>query len=87
LGPTYNEVEIPDLDSPEELQEVAPDAGAQLGSTNLTHQSGALADRSRVLELQGITRLEPRLRKIAHDMTTDLLEAWEQFRMAVHGAK
>ena len=84
---TYREVEIGDFNSPEELREVAHDAGAQLGSSNLTHQSGDRADSSRVLELQGITRLEPQLRKAAHDLTTDVLEAWETFKMALRGAQ
>ncbi len=77
---TYREVEVVDLDSAEELREVAHDAGAQFGSTNLTEQSGALADRNRLLELQGIAHLEPRIRQTAHDLTSDLLQAWEQFR-------
>jgi uncharacterized protein (DUF2252 family) len=79
---TYREVEIADLDSPEELREVAHDAGAQLGSTNLTGQSGTSADQSRLVELKGIVRLEPRIRKVAHDLTADLLQAWEQFRVS-----
>ncbi len=80
---TYREVGIAELDSAEELREVAHDAGAQLGSTSLSGQSGALADLSRLVKLKGLTRLEPRIRKVAHDLTTDLLQAWEQFRVEV----
>ena len=79
---SYTEVAIADLDSPQELRELAYDAGAQLGSSNLAEAPGAQADQQRLAELQAISRLEPRIRKVAHDLTTGVHQAWESFRMA-----
>jgi uncharacterized protein (DUF2252 family) len=79
---SYTEVTIADLDSPQDLRELAHDAGAQLGSSNLAEAPGAEADQHRGAELQAITRLEPRIRQVAHDLTSALLQAWESFRTA-----
>ena len=79
---SYAEVAIADLDSPQELRELAHDAGAQLGSSNLAEAPGAEADQQRLAELQAISRLEPRIRKVAHDLTTGVHQAWESFRTA-----
>ena len=78
---SYKEVEIKDLASPLELRELAHDAGAQLGSSNLGEQAGPDAGQ-RQAELQAIGRLEPRTRRIAHELTTAFLQAWESFRTA-----
>ena len=61
---------------------LAHDAGAQLGSSNLAEEAGSEADQRRLAELQAITRLEPRIRQVAHDLTTALVQAWEAFRIA-----
>jgi Uncharacterized protein conserved in bacteria (DUF2252) len=77
---TYGEVRIPDLRSSRELEEVALDAGAQLGSASLPAASTTAAVRQQ--ELATITRLEPRIREIAADLTREMRAAWEQFRVA-----
>ena len=77
---SYTEVTIADLDSPQELRELVHDAGAQLGSSNFAEAPGPEAHRRRSAELRAITRLEPRIRQVAHDLTAALLRAWESFR-------
>jgi hypothetical protein len=78
--PTYREVEIADLASSRELAEMAHDVGAQLGSTNLPGSRNSLDAQKRLLELESMTRLEPRIRQVAHDLATATMEAWERFR-------
>jgi uncharacterized protein (DUF2252 family) len=77
---TYREIEITDLASAEELREVAHDVGAQLGSTNLADAPPPLGGQERLAELEALTRLELRMRQVAHGMTIDLLEAWRRSR-------
>ncbi|MCU0256993.1 MAG: DUF2252 family protein [Vicinamibacterales bacterium] len=79
---TYREVEIDDLASPDELRELAHDVGAQLGSTNLVDSPADLRARARQAELEGLTRLEPRLRELAHALSVEVVDAWERFRRA-----
>jgi Uncharacterized protein conserved in bacteria (DUF2252) len=77
---THGEVGIDALESPDELRELAHDAGAQLGSTNLGHISSGEAAKERLLELQATKRLEGRIRRVAHDLTAALVRAWDQGR-------
>jgi hypothetical protein len=77
---TYVEVRIPDLRSNRDLEELAHDAGAQLGSASLSAASTPAALRQQ--ELATITRLEPRIREVAADLTREMRAAWEQFRVA-----
>jgi uncharacterized protein (DUF2252 family) len=76
---TYRELEIADLASAEELREVARDAGAQLGATNLSDAPRPVSEQKRVVELETVTRLEPQMREVAHALTVALLEAWQRF--------
>ena len=77
---TLREVTVGGLDSPHELRELAHDVGAQLGSTNLVRRTGSPADEDRNVELEAVARLESRVRSVAHDLTTALIQAWEQGR-------
>ena len=79
---TMREVTVHDLDSPSELRELAHDVGAQLGSTNLVQPSAGLASEERLVEREAVKRLESRIRRVAHDLTAALLQAWEQGRTA-----
>jgi uncharacterized protein (DUF2252 family) len=73
--PSYRELEIADLASAVELQEVAHDVGAQLGRVNLVTPSGAVAgDRRR--QRQAISDLAPRMRQVAHDLAGRVLAGW-----------
>ena len=78
--PSYRELEIADLTSPGELAELAHDVGAQLGSTNLADSPGNLAAQQRLAELEGVNRLEPRVREVAHRLTGAVVDAWQQFK-------
>ena len=77
---SYRELEIGEIVSAEELREVAHDVGAQLGSTNLVEGPAAVNRQKRMVEIEGLARLVPRIRQVAHDLTAALLEAWQQFR-------
>jgi hypothetical protein len=77
---TLREVTVGGIDSPHELRELAHDVGAQLGSTNLVRRSGSPADEDRNVELETVARLESRVRSVAHELTTALIQAWEQGR-------
>jgi hypothetical protein len=67
-------VDIDHFTSAEELMQVARDAGAQLGSSNLSVHPDAAAYRAR--ERQAVLRLQPRIRTAAAQMVRELLEAW-----------
>lgn len=76
--PSYRELDIASLASPAELREVAFDAGVQLGSANLAHREAEEARRARRRELEGLARLEARIRLVARELTVELLEAWKR---------
>jgi hypothetical protein len=75
---SYREVEIADLASPDDLRELAHDAGAQLGATNLMASPLSPSGPERLIERDTIRALEPRIRQVAHDLTRALLEAWRE---------
>jgi hypothetical protein len=78
---TYVEVRIPDLRSSRDLEELAFDAGAQLGSASLPSASTPAAVREQ--ELATVASLEPRVRRFAADLTREMRAAWEEFRGTV----
>jgi hypothetical protein len=75
---SYRELELPDLRNADELREVAHDAGAQLGSSNVASLAADAADRR--LELEGARRLRARVLDVAHQLTGALIAAWERLR-------
>jgi len=77
---SYRELEVGDLASAGELMEVAHDAGAQLGATNLTDAPQRLGRQARMAEIEGLTRLGPRIRTVTHELTLALIDAWQQMR-------
>ena len=76
----YRELHIADLASADELREVAHDVGAQLGSSNLLETPKGLSQQKRLVELNAVKLLEPKIRKVSDDLTLAVLEAWEHFR-------
>jgi Uncharacterized protein conserved in bacteria (DUF2252) len=79
--PTYGEVSVPDFASVDELREVAHDVGAQLGSTGAGRRAGGRESSERLAVLRAVTAIEPRVRIVAHELTDDLIGAWEEFRI------
>ena len=77
---TYRELQIADLQSPDDLRELAHDAGAQLGATNLFDPAGPYTNETRISERLAMVRLKSRIRQVAHDLTVELIHAWEQGR-------
>jgi Uncharacterized protein conserved in bacteria (DUF2252) len=77
---TYVEMETADLGSPDELEEVVHDVGAQLGSTSLRESIPLLEAQLRHAELAAVRRLEPRIRATARRLVDGLLVDWERWR-------
>jgi len=73
---TYHEVQIKDLQSSGELDELARDAGAQLGSTSISSELSATNGPVRQRLLDSFDRLRPRVRRVAADLTREMLAAW-----------
>jgi uncharacterized protein (DUF2252 family) len=79
---SYQEITAADLASADELAEVAHDAGAQLGATNLRQSIPALEAQLRQAERTAVKRLEPRIRATACRLVDELLARWEEWRAA-----
>ncbi len=77
---SYRELQVADLESPNDLRELAHDVGAQLGATNLFDPAGPYTSETRLAEGLAMARLESRIRQVAHELTVELLQAWEQGR-------
>lgn len=77
---TFLEVGVDDYRTPAELREVAHDAGAQLGSSNLLGPTGEVQATQRRRELEAITRLQPRIRTVAHELAIAVTDAWKRGR-------
>ncbi|MGH9312419.1 MAG: DUF2252 family protein [Vicinamibacterales bacterium] len=82
---TYAEVDIADLQSARELEELAHDAGAQLGSASVPVGRFSRTATVRRQQLRAIARLEPRVRTVAAELTREMLTAWKRFRAAFSG--
>jgi hypothetical protein len=78
---SYRELQVVDLESPEDLREIAHDVGAQLGATNLFDPAGPYTNETRITERLAMVRLESRIRQVAHDLTVELGHAWERARV------
>jgi hypothetical protein len=75
---TYGELQLSDITSREDLAQIARDAGAQLGATNLRGRAAEDGRAARTQELAAVTRLEPRIRALAREMSQRVVEAWEK---------
>ena len=78
--PTYRELEISDLRTPEDLLEVAEDAGAQLGAANTHDGPGRERLDQRQRERLGVDRLQWKIRRTAIRLTAEVHEAWRALR-------
>ena len=77
-SPSYGEVEIPLLESPAELIELAQDAGVQLGSSCLPSLGAAAFERRRRVS-HSIVVLDSRIRDVARRLTDEMYDAWKTF--------
>jgi len=78
-SPSYSEVEIPLLESPAELIELAHDAGVQLGSACLPTLGASAFERRRRVS-RSIVLLDSRIRDVARRLTDEMYAAWNEFR-------
>jgi hypothetical protein len=78
--PSYRELRLDELLSPEELSEVVHDAAGQLGNGHGWTADDDPGEALRARNLEWLERMEPRMRTVALQLTEDLLEAWEVFR-------
>jgi hypothetical protein len=76
----YEELRIEDLRSPDELEEVAYDAGVQLGLGHPKRWSAHEAAHLRHALASGLP--EERIRGAAADLAAETRSAWERFRAA-----
>jgi hypothetical protein len=74
--PSYRELEIASLGSAADLTAIAHDVGAQLGRVNPVTRGDEPAEGARRALLASIDRLEPRIRRVAHEITVALLQGW-----------
>lgn len=75
--PSYREIRLDALESPEELAEVVRDAGFQLGAGHASDSDGSVDPRP---DLSWLDRSEVRMRRVAVEMTNDMVEAWQRFQ-------
>jgi len=78
--PSYRELRLDDLASPEELAEIVHDAAAQLGNGHAWTPEDDPGEAQQARKLEWLGRMEPRMRAVALELTDDLVEAWEAFR-------
>ena len=77
--PTYREVRLIDLQSVNDLAELAYDAGVQLGGGSLPEQADLQSAAVQKQILESIRGLEARLREASRAFVDDLLRGWREF--------
>jgi hypothetical protein len=78
--PSYRELRLDGLASPDELAEVVHDAGAQLGNGHAWTPGDDPGEAFRARRLEWLEGTEARMRSVAVQMAADLVEAWQVFR-------
>jgi len=78
--PSYREVHISDLRSVRDLDEIAFDAGVQLGAGSLSEESGERGSAIRRQAGDAIARIETRIRKETIEMVDELMRGWNELR-------
>ncbi len=79
--PSYRELQLDQLASPQELAEVIHDAAAQLANGHAWTPEDDPGAMLRGRKLDWLQSSEPPLRGLALRLTDDLMEAWEIFRL------
>jgi hypothetical protein len=77
---TYRELEIADIKAPVDLQQVAEDAGAQLGGANTRPEPGIDDAEIRKKELAAVRKLRAQMRRTVARLSAEVFEAWQALR-------
>jgi hypothetical protein len=80
--PTYREVNVSDLGSPEDLSEIVYDAGVQLGQGSLREQEGENVDAARRQTLAMVGKFERKFRSESIALVDELMRGWKQLTPA-----
>jgi hypothetical protein len=81
--PSYRELRLDELASPDELAEVVHDAAAQLGHGHAWTPGDDPGEALRARKLEWLQGSEARMRSVAVQMAADLVEAWRAFSSPV----
>ncbi len=75
--PSYQELTLDDLRSPDELREIAYDSGVQLGQGHVRGLEDSTGRTRHTAALEVAERYEPKVRELSSRLVADMLEAWE----------
>jgi hypothetical protein len=78
--PSYRELRLDEVASPEELAEIVHDAAAQLATGHAWAPEDDQGVALRARKLEWLNRAEPAMRETARTLVDELLRAWEIFR-------
>jgi hypothetical protein len=81
--PSYQELTLDDLQSPDELREIAYDSGVQLGQGHVRGPKGSEGGPGRRAAVEVAEWYESKVRELSSRLVADMLEAWEIFRADV----
>jgi hypothetical protein len=75
--PSYQELTLDDLRSPDELREIAYDSGVQLGQGHVRGLEGSEGELGQRAAIEVAERYESKVRELSSRLVADMLEAWE----------
>lgn len=75
--PSYREITLDDLRSVDDLSEIVYDSGVQLGAGSI-HGSSSPDAKLRADSLMALQQLEPRLRKAADTLVSEMMQGWRE---------
>ena len=78
--PSYHELTIDELKSPDDIRQISYDVGVQLGHGHVSELESLLADQFRYAQYKKLERFGGRVSEVATLMVEEMLEAWEVFR-------
>lgn len=82
---SYRELAIADLASERELDELAEDAGKQLGGSGWAHVPEPFRTQQRLAQLAAFDLVDARAKKLARELADETRKVWETYR--VQGAR
>ena len=78
---SYRELAIADLTAERELDELAEDAGKQLGGSGWAHVPEPFRTQRRLAQLAAFDLVDLRARKLARDLADETRKAWDTYRV------